>query len=224
LEDLVSEVLPAPPIRSIVDLIGNFSSRKGGTMTKFKRSIIAITIVATCIVAAAVLFSPQIRAQVAEKVKSGITSVLVVNGPNEPVPVAGSVTIANDTLSIRDVDTPVRTSYQSIRQTTLGNTGNVRNNFEVPDGKRLVVEQISAVVETSPATCLAVFLNVRVTNAQAFNFPIALTFASSFNLYAMADKTALYADQDIAFDARTIGVCDYQQVTMNVSGYLIDRP
>jgi hypothetical protein len=193
-------------------------------MKKLKHSLVAVfgLLVVTAVIG--LIIQPTTRAQIAEKIKTGVTSVLIVNSPSEPIPVAGTVNVANSPLSVQNVNDPIREPYQAVRQTTLGNTGNTRNNFEVPAGKRLVIEQISAIVETSPATCNALFLNVRVTDVQSFYFPIEVVSSSTFNLYAAADKTSFWADQDVSFDARTNGACDYQQVTLNVSGYLVDRP
>ena len=193
-------------------------------MKMLKQSLIGAVVVVVLMALVAVLFSPAARAQIAEKVKTSVVSVLVVNTALDPVPIAGTVSVANNPLSVQDINEPLRQPYQTVRQTTVGNTGNARNNFEVPAGKRLVIEQITALVETSPATCNALYLNIHVNNAQALNFPVELKHSSTFNLYVMSDKTSFWADQDVSFEARTLGACEYQQVTVNVSGYLVDQP
>lgn len=117
-------------------------------MKKLKQSLIAAVGLIVLAVVISILISPSTRAQVAEKVKTGIVSVLVVNTPSQPVPVAGTVDVGNlesTTLIVRDIENPARqpVHYWDSCNIPTGAIGCDLAPFDVPATKRLVIEYAS---------------------------------------------------------------------------------
>ena len=69
-------------------------------MKKFKQSLLAASglLVLTTVIGLSI--QPSVRAQLTDKVKTSVISVLVVNGPSEPVPVTGSVAVASRSTAL----------------------------------------------------------------------------------------------------------------------------
>lgn len=64
-------------------------------MKKLKRSLLAASGFLVLTFAIGISIQPSVRAQLADKFKAGVIAVLVTNSPSEPVPVTGSVAVAN---------------------------------------------------------------------------------------------------------------------------------
>jgi hypothetical protein len=64
-------------------------------MKMLKQSLIGAAGLVVLAAVMGLMISPATRAQVAEKIKTGVMSVLIVNTPSEPVPIAGTVTVGN---------------------------------------------------------------------------------------------------------------------------------
>jgi hypothetical protein len=87
---------------------------------------------------------------------TGSAPVTVVNTTANPVPVAGTVNVggtanvrisdnsATNPLQVHDVDNAPRTAYAQTKKLTFnGPDRQILGNFDVPDGKRLVIESFS---------------------------------------------------------------------------------
>ena len=64
-------------------------------MKTLKQSLIGAAGLFVLAAVLGLMISPSTRAQIGEKVKTGVMSVLIVNTPSEPVPIAGAVTVGN---------------------------------------------------------------------------------------------------------------------------------
>ena len=85
--------------------------------------------------------------------ESNPVSVQVVNQSDAPATVTGTISVKNDgngLLLVRDADNPARQPFSFEPFTTLedGNR-HATNTFQVPAGKRLVIEQVSVFVPDS---------------------------------------------------------------------------
>ena len=144
----------------------------GSSMSRWRK----VLIVASSVLAGALVVPPGLAAA-----KDAVQSVLIANTPDQPVPVAGSVAVTgtvgvngtvpvDGTVSVRDSREPFETRVDL----PLGaGTPFDTFSFDVPAGKRLVVEFVSArVALPSGQTPL---LSANASNgATGFAIPLAL--------------------------------------------------
>lgn len=191
-------------------------------MKKLKQQIVAasgIIILATLTV---LLISPTARAQITEKIKAGVVSVLVVNTATEPVPVAGTVNVENNAdnpLSVRNIGNP---SIQPVHFDAL---------FDVPPGKRLIAEYISAEY-TSTTPCNILVVSLRFSGGGGAP-AIGHTFyprligqdGSGRYVYGLSEVTRVYVDEEKTALIGSTSTCSGLSVsTSRVTGHLINMP
>jgi hypothetical protein len=88
------------------------------------------------------------QAEVPMGIKGNVT---VVNDENNPVPVSGEVSIANQPIQIRDADHPALNSfYVNLGATIIGGDTNAvsSSDFDIPVGSTAVLEYIAARCQT----------------------------------------------------------------------------
>lgn len=190
-------------------------------MKRSKYIVFAVLSAFVLVGALLVLVSPTARAQVS-KIKAA-TEVLIVNTPAEAVPIQGSVEVSNlgtETVSIRNVDEPAR-------QAVKGGEG-----FAVPEGKRLVVEYVSAEVRSSiPCNYVALSLlsfpggSAPSSVHQFYPQYVGQTGGGDTYRYGLSSQVTAYVEggnsvgMGIAFDGCGIGT---GVSVFRFSGYLID--
>ena len=69
-------------------------------MKKLKQSLAAAFGLLLLTFAIGISIQPSVRAQIADKLKSSVIAVLVVNSPSEPVPVTGTVELASPNTAL----------------------------------------------------------------------------------------------------------------------------
>jgi hypothetical protein len=166
--------------------------------------------------------SPPTRAQIAEKIKTGVTSVLIVNGPSDPVPVAGTVNLGNDSenpLPVKNLGNPPIQPVHFDAQ------------FEVPLGKRLVTEFISAEF-SSTGPCSLLTVQLRVSPAGGGAPPLRHTYYPSFigqsgsgeYFYGLSETIRAYVDEGETAVLGTSSTCANLNVSnRRVTGHLVDK-
>ena len=199
-------------------------------MFKFKQSLIAFAGLSLLVAAVAFVTPPTGRGQKPSPVPPA-QSVTVVNTESQPVPVTGTVNIGNlggEPLPVRDVDNPARAAFQQTINVGDLQTGTIT----VPEGKRLVIEFISASFDASPGTCkstdvqVSTILNGQSAASRHHLIPISAFEAPSVNSFVISQETQIYADSvaPVTFSFFPIsGPCSYQG-TATVSGHLVDVP
>ena len=184
-------------------------------MKRVVQSLVTAVILLLLITVVGLIVAPLTPAQVADKVKSNIISVLVVNSASEPIPVAGTVNLANDDSSPLAVRNPV---IQPVHFTT---------QFEVPAGKRLVVEYISAEFRSEvPCNVLEVHLRVSPVGGGAppvrhTYFPrfIGLDSSGGYN-YGLSENIRAYIDEG---ESAVLGGTVCGSSPARVTGHLVDK-
>ena len=132
-----------------------------------------------------------------------------------------NVSVVN-TPTVRDADSPARQPFHA------------ELPFEVPAGKRLVIEYFSAQATTAP-DCHLLSLNVAtgLAGQATVNHSFAPTFAvvaggvQVRNRVTFSHPTRLYADPGLAIGVghTTSGLeCDLQITRSSISGHLVDAP
>ena len=184
--------------------------------SKVVQSLVAVFSLLLLLTVFGLLVAPLTPAQVAEKVKSSVISVLVVNSASEPVPVAGTVNLANDDSNPLTVKNPV---IQPVHFTT---------QFEVPAGKRLVVEYISAEFR-SEVPCNVLDVDLRVSPVGGGAPPVRHTYfprfigqdsSGGYN-YGLSENIRAYIDEG---ESAVLGgtVCG-SSPPPRVTGHLVDK-
>ena len=139
--------------------------------------------------------------------------VTVINSPSEPVPVTGTVNVANlggSTLPVHDVDNPAR---QPLQVDIIRVPFPIPNPilFTVPDGKRLVIEYVSADIQAVNAACttsprFALTTTAGGTTLAHFFYPENTgTLSDGNRAFGLSRQTRIYADPntDVTLDIRT---------------------
>lgn len=139
------------------------------------------------------------------------------NSGNAPNPL--NVNVVN-TPTVRDADNPARQPFHADLP------------FEVPTGKRLVIEYFSAQVTTAPdCHLLSLNLSTSLEGHGTVNHSFAPTFVAVgggveiLNRITVSQPTRLYADPGVtvAVGHTSAGFnCNVQINTSAVSGYLVD--
>ena len=161
---------------------------------------------------------------------------LIVNDVDHPVPVTGTVNIGNlgnlggDPLPVRSVDNPARAAFQETMNVGNGQPGTIT----VPEGKRLVIEFISAVYDAVPGTCkstdvrVSTMLNGQAAASLHHLIPISIFESPGLNSFVISQETRIYADSvapvTFSFFSISSSACDAHQGFATVSGYLVDTP
>ena len=155
-----------------------------------------------------------------------VKPVVVVNKPDAPVPVTGTIGVAtseSNPLIVREVAHTVRQPFQKL---TFIPTSQA---FDVPADKRLVIEFVSMNL-ASDTTCRVTSLSLRTSSGGA---SVAFFFAPTHvpgpdrNSATFGQVAHLYADpgSDVEFQVlvQTTGPCNLNG-SVTVSGYLEDVP
>ena len=188
-------------------------------MKNLKQSLIAIGGIAILVGLTALLFSPAARAQIAEKVKTSVVSVLVVNTASEPVPVTGTVNLktnSDNPLSIRNPE------IQPVHFDVL---------FDVPPGKLLVAEYISAEY-TSTAPCDVLVINLLVSQEGGGGSIVRHTYyprfigqdGSGLYVYGLSEDIRAYIDGGRTASLGSSSPCSSLRASRSgVTGHLVDK-
>ncbi len=132
---------------------------------------------------------------------------------------------------VQNVDEPGRNPF-AFSETASGDGGAV---FNVPAGKRYVVQQFSEACQRNRGTPAVVFLSGRTNSTSVFLFaPATVTpngtspnGASSY-LYSATGTTPLYADPgstlQIAIETDILSSTELASCSFSVSGYVINNP
>ena len=165
----------------------------------------------------------------------------IINDSANPVPVTGtigvspgsSITIDNPTTSpvfVRDVD---RVGAREIVSSSIpvsmgGGAGSCSAAIVVPDGKRLVIEHMSAILQLEvPNRGISIGLihpgaaNFFVT-VPAIAQGVVTSIATSYNLGIASQQMHVYSDSDVRV---CVGLSSASNETLRVAinGYLTDR-
>ena len=157
-------------------------------------------------------------------------NVNVVNTPTVNVATMPPLLIdSSNPVLVRDVDNPARQpfTFREFRTYTFGDPESF--NFQVPTGKRLVIEQVSVWIAGGVTN-----LRVRVRtifpagqpNYQSYNFMGTQVIGPDNSEFIASSQMRCYADEGTT---ATIDVWDFftdfgAQAEVTVSGYLIDLP
>ena len=214
-------------------------------MSKTRVASSGVVALATLLAAA---FVPAHSA--AQSNPTGMPSALNVKVTNTPLPVQGTVSVATNTplpvqgevsvagvVSIKDVDKPTLQPFQhsgvfGIAEGTLG----ANHTFEVPNGKRLVIEFVSFDVNFATGqrpTLNFVSVENSTANASPISFHVPLIYqatlvlaAQNSDLYIGNSMTRLYADpgSTVTLGVRKTGSTGTGLASVSVSGHLVDVP
>jgi hypothetical protein len=188
-------------------------------MKILKQTLAGVVVVLVAL--AALLFSPSARAQIGDKIKTSVISVLVVNNSSEPVPVAGTVNLENNgdnPLSVRNIDSP---AIQPVHFDVL---------FDVPPGKRLVAEYISAEY-TSTAPCDVLVINLLVSGEGGGGSTVRHTYYPRFigqddsglYVYGLSEVIRAYIDGGAAAAVGSASNCSaLRNSRSRLTGHLVD--
>jgi hypothetical protein len=202
-------------------------------MYKFKKSLFALAGM-MALIGAVSLLTP-LTGQSQTNTVGPTKPVLVVNSPSEPVPVTGTVNVGNlgdGPLPVRDVDNPARQPVQADAFCDgTGATGCFTRIFEVPPGKRLVIEYASMQAGI-PAGQVALFeiqtLAGGASSSVQHSFPLSAPSVSGFGggLTAVGQQVRVYADPGISVGVagRRNIVAGDARFNFTISGYLVDVP
>ena len=187
-------------------------------MKMLKQSLIGAVVVVVLMALVAVLFSPAALAQIAEKVKTSVVSVLVVNTASDPVPVTGTVNLESSS------DNPLWVRTSAIQPVHFD------SQFSVPSGKWLVAEYISAeFFSTVPCT---ITVELRVTPVGGGAPPVRHTYFPHFigqdnsgsYHYGLSETIRAYIDEGEAAVLGSSSTCGNLSVSnRRVTGHLTDK-
>jgi hypothetical protein len=169
--------------------------------------------------------------------------VIVDNLPSAPVPVAGSVSVTNSSalpLSVRDVDKNSRQPFSHLISLgflpgTLDTSPNpvpAFGSYTVPVGKRLVIEDASAVVHVPVGQKAHINMRLIAPNGDPFLVRyrhLTLTFQMSdspTDIFVAGEPVRIYLDAGARVEAlgRRTGVGGSGFVELVIYGYLVDIP
>jgi hypothetical protein len=193
-------------------------------MYKLKNSVFALVGLLALVGTISVLTPRSGFGQKAGAQPSTIPPPLNVNVVNTPLPVTGTISVGNlgdSPLPVRDVDNPARQPVQF----KLGAT----DSYTVPNGKRLVIEYVSAEI-FSFSSCTLTVARLKTTAGgveQEHQFYLQLVGTNVTNRYYAANQqTRLYADPNTEVVPGSALVCSgFNQIQSTViSGYLVDLP
>ena len=206
-------------------------------MYKFKQSLLAFACL-LALVAAVALLTP--RTGLGQK-PTPIPPAQNVNVVNTPLPVTGTVSVANlgsNPLPVRDVDNPARQPF-TFRSAGLafGGGANTSASFVAPAGKRLVVEQVSvAIFLREPSANQNATFNVRTTvagtetaySAVGGDFGTFVGVSGPVQFFRLSSQMRSYADPEttVSIDVSLLRLSNSSNdsATVNLSGYLVDVP
>jgi hypothetical protein len=208
-------------------------------MKKMKETTIFLARVCMALSIMATVYVADMAAQ-SEPV-GPVKPVVVVNTPdapvpvtgtvgittNQPVPVTGSVTVATtegNPLLVSDVNNIAREPFQRILFLPAGPT-----SFVVPAGKSMVIEfaSMNTAVDTG---CRVVALVIQTTLAgttAGFSLPPTHAILPGRNFDTVGQQVRIYADPgtQVSFSpfTQTSGSCNLIG-SISISGYLVDVP
>lgn len=169
-------------------------------------------------------------------------NVKVVNTASEPVPIAGTVNLANpgtSPLPVRDVDHPARNPFQKqidAHITPLSYWTQESVPITIPPGKRFVMEHVSAKAIVPIGQKLHMTVVTRFNDALTSQALIAVpqgttaslgnkdVFTASQLLKAYAGGNNAVPDEAIVVYAERDGEFGDALISFSLSGYFIDVP
>ena len=190
-----------------------------------RKSSIVVLVLAVAVALGATVFREQVASAA-----PAILNVLVTNGPSTPVPVTLQGTSSVDVIDGRQ-------PFESRLDLSLSN-GDFGDGagFTVPEGKRLIVEFISARVTLPQGQTPSIFVN-SLSGAVGFALPlqpqgIRATSVGTFAEFGAALKTLEFEDgggfYDVFLERQPSSDGGNVNGTGNgsvfVSGYLVDLP
>jgi hypothetical protein len=164
------------------------------------------------------------------------TFVQVVNAPSQPVPVANGTDAGGNLLPLqnRDIDTSSRHAVQLSATATIapGNQEGRNVFFQVPAGKRLVIEYISSIIGTSSTDTL---LEFDVDTIEVLSSGVQDEFANHFvptfvgiddrgrKRYTFSQPLRAYSDGIVAIDFQLNAAATASAVgSVTIEGYFVD--
>ncbi len=159
--------------------------------------------------------------------------VIVVNSSSQPVPVTGSVTVANlgsSRLLVRDVDNPARQPFETNQSCSAGGALGCQLSFTVPAGKRLVIEYASmhASIPVGEVAELSIVTSVAGTFVEHVLplTPPSVPFAAGGLVARVGQVVRLYADPGtvVFVNVGRSGVGSPTNFSVSISGHLVDVP
>ena len=194
-------------------------------MSKLKNSLIATLGLLATLGTVAVLTPRSAIGQKAAASPTTIPPPLNVNVVNTPLPVTGTINVGNlgdAPLPVRDVENPARQPVQF--------EFNGLNDYQVPAGKRLVIEYVSAELNSLASACTKAVATLQTTaggveESHPFYLQLIGTVGTQRD-YAVNQQTRLYADPNTMIQpgSRTAGCGGTVIESIVISGYLVDLP
>jgi hypothetical protein len=203
-------------------------------MYSFKRSLIALVGLLVLVGVLATLLPLVGRGQGTPPNGPPPQDVIVINSAAQPVPVTGSVTVANvgsGRLLVRDVDNPARQPFETNQNCSpSGGALGCQMSFTVPAGKRLVIEYASmhASIPAGEVAELAIGTTVAGTFVEHVLplTPPSMPFAAGGLVARVGQVVRLYADPGtvIFLNVGRSGVGTPTNFSVSISGHLVDVP
>jgi hypothetical protein len=161
------------------------------------------------------------------------SSITVINTPDNPVPVT-----VQDEIATRSADNPAFQPYFRQDQSTSSDIGNTTHHYDVPPGKRLVIEYIGArAITNETSKKVEISVSVLKPGGTYTRFPLprtdegkhcfgpfcsrAFSGSQSLRLYSDAGPGSVLVNFEIAFVRPGHG--DNRLTAESaISGYLVD--
>ena len=158
-------------------------------------------------------------------------NVKVINTPEQPVPVTGTVSVSNlggSPLPVQDVDSPGRQPVTA--EGSCSDSGCTDTVYTVPAGKRLVVEyaSITATIPPGKVARWRLFTNNAGQQGAELNFPLTQPPAifGALSQSTAGQQVRLYAEagSDVRMNGTTSDNATPSTYIFSISGYLVDVP
>lgn len=198
-------------------------------MLRIKQSLIAVAGL-LLVLGAIALITPQTIHSQTDSV--GPTKpVFVVNGASDPVPVTGTVSVANlgdSPLPVRDVDSPGRQPVTA--EGSCSGSGCSATVYTVPAGKRLIVEyaSITANIPAGKVARWRLFTNNAGQQGTELNFPLTQppVIFGIISQSTAGQQVRLYAEagSEVRMNGTTSDNAMPSNYIFSISGYLVDVP
>ena len=160
--------------------------------------------------------------------------VLVINSPSEPVPVTGMVNVGNlgnSPLPVRDVDNGQQPFHENTGILLFSlNSGTTTTIFTVPEGKRFILETVSAHVELDPVdTPHRVVVLTQLGNKPVFHEILVSRQGLDLNgqsVFVGTHYMRAYADPgtEVKFQFSRSNTTKSASAEVTISGYFVDLP
>ena len=159
-----------------------------------------------------------------------VSLLIVVQVYADPVKPPQDVNVVNPQVTTRDADNAARQPFQVHGFPDIGDGYYFATfSFNVPAGKRLVMEYVSAIVNVPSGQKVAVWVNANQGSGPVSHYVVP-TSLGAFNqlteTFAVGQLTRIYADPSTQVDVvvdRNAGV-GFTSANVSVSGYLVNVP